>query len=181
MCRSQAPVAASAKKGRRGSFYLVSEAEAFLVLPECLSHALHSESPLNHHLITFLNYRYLVCMCAKSFQSCPTFCDSMDRSLPGSSVHDFLQARELKWAAMPSSRGSSPTQGSNLCILCLLHRQMGSLPLVPPGKPLQIPGSQRKDMGFCVLNKPFRYSVAQLGPGKWVGAFPPCSVHRGPW
>ena len=135
----------------------------------------------NHHLITFLNYRYLVCVRAKSFQSCPTFCDSMDRSLPGSSVHDFLQARELKWVTMPSSRGSSPTQGSNLCILCLLHRQMGSLPLVPPGKPLQIPGSQRKDTGFCVLNKPFRYSVAQLGPGKWMGAFPLCSVHRGPW
>ena len=28
-------------------------------------------------------------------------------SLPGSSVHDILQARTLKWIAMPSSRGSS--------------------------------------------------------------------------
>ena len=27
------------------------------------------------------------------------------------------------------------TQVSNLCLLCLLHWQMGSLPLVPPGKP----------------------------------------------
>ena len=27
------------------------------------------------------------------------------------------------------------TQGSNLRLLCLLHRQAGSLPLVPPGEP----------------------------------------------
>ena len=27
------------------------------------------------------------------------------------------------------------TQGSNPCVLCLLHWQVGSLPLVPPGKP----------------------------------------------
>ena len=31
----------------------------------------------------------------------------MDHSLPGSSVHGILQARILKWVAMPSSRGSS--------------------------------------------------------------------------
>ena len=32
-------------------------------------------------------------------------------------------------------RGIFPTQGSNPSLLCLLHRQAGSLPLVPPGKP----------------------------------------------
>ena len=37
---------------------------------------------------------------------------------------------------MPSSKGSSLTQGSNPCLLCLLHWQAGSLLLVPPGKPL---------------------------------------------
>ena len=44
---------------------------------------------------------------AKSLQSCPTPCKLMDCSLPGSSVHGVLQARTLKWVAMPSSRGSS--------------------------------------------------------------------------
>ena len=34
-------------------------------------------------------------------------CDTMDHSLPGSSVHGIFQARILKWVAMPSSRGSS--------------------------------------------------------------------------
>ena len=32
-------------------------------------------------------------------------------------------------------RGIFLTQGSNLCLLYLLHRQAGSLPLAPPGKP----------------------------------------------
>ena len=40
-------------------------------------------------------------------QSCPTLCDPMDCSPPGSSVHGILQARILEWVAMPSSRGSS--------------------------------------------------------------------------
>ena len=35
------------------------------------------------------------------------FCNPMDCSLPGSSVHGILQARMLEWVAMPSSRGSS--------------------------------------------------------------------------
>ena len=40
-------------------------------------------------------------------QSCQTLCDSMDYSPSGSSVHGILQARILKWVAIPFSRGSS--------------------------------------------------------------------------
>ena len=40
-------------------------------------------------------------------QSCPTHCDPMDCSLPGSSVHGILQARILEWVAVPFSRESS--------------------------------------------------------------------------
>ena len=40
-------------------------------------------------------------------QSCPTLCNPMDCSLPGSSVHGILQARILVWVAIPFSRGSS--------------------------------------------------------------------------
>ena len=35
---------------------------------------------------------FLVCMHAKSLQLCPTVCDAMDYSPPGSSVHGILQA-----------------------------------------------------------------------------------------
>ena len=38
-------------------------------------------------------------------QSCPTLCDSMDCSPPGSSVRGILQARILEWAAIPPPGG----------------------------------------------------------------------------
>ena len=37
---------------------------------------------------------------AKSLQSCPTLCDPIDCSLPGSSVHGIFQARVLEWVAI---------------------------------------------------------------------------------
>ena len=49
----------------------------------------------------------LQCMHAKFLQLCPTLCDSVDCSPPGSCVHGILQARRLEWVALPSSRGSS--------------------------------------------------------------------------
>ena len=45
-----------------------------------------------------------VCLVA---QSCPTLCDPVDCSPPGSSIHGILQTRTREWVAMPSSRGSS--------------------------------------------------------------------------
>ena len=40
-------------------------------------------------------------------QSCPTLCNPMDCSLPGSSIHGIFQAKILKWVAISFSRGSS--------------------------------------------------------------------------
>ena len=40
-------------------------------------------------------------------QSCPTLCDPVDCSPPGSSVHGILQARILEWVAISFSRGYS--------------------------------------------------------------------------
>ena len=53
-------------------------------------------SPLGPHLIF-----------SSVTQLCPTLCDPMDCSPPGSSVHGILQERTLEWVARPSSRGSS--------------------------------------------------------------------------
>ena len=39
-------------------------------------------------------------------QLCPTLCDPMDCSLPGSAVHGIFQARVLEWVAISFSRGS---------------------------------------------------------------------------
>ena len=48
-----------------------------------------------------------------SHSSCVSLCNSMDCSLPGSSVDGILQARILEWVAIPFSRVSSLTQASN--------------------------------------------------------------------
>ena len=40
---------------------------------------------------------------AKSFQSCPTLCDPIDGSPPGSPVPGILQARTLEWVAISFS------------------------------------------------------------------------------
>ena len=67
-----------------------------------------------------------VCVCVlKSLQSCPTLCNPMDYSPPGSSDHGILQARILEWVAI--LQGIFPTQGSNPHFL---HLQVGSLPQV---------------------------------------------------
>ena len=42
----------------------------------------------------------------KVTQLCPTPCNSMDYSSPGSSVHGIFQARTLEWVVVPFSRGS---------------------------------------------------------------------------
>ena len=40
---------------------------------------------------------------AKSLQSCPTLCDPIDGSPPGSAIPRILQARALEWAAISFS------------------------------------------------------------------------------
>ena len=69
------------------------------------SHSLHKISLNNDNCHTDCLVHF--CMCAKSFQSCPTLHTPMDYSPPGSSVHGLLQARILEWVAMLPSRGST--------------------------------------------------------------------------
>ena len=65
---------------------------------------------------------------AKSLQSYPTFCNPMDSSLPGSSVHGILQARILEWVAMPFFRGSFPLKNwTRISYISYIGRQSLSL------------------------------------------------------
>ena len=67
-------------------------------------------------------------------QSCPTPCDPMDCSPPGSSVYGIFQARILEWIAISSSTGSSQLRDRTgvSCVFCLASRFFAS---EPPGKP----------------------------------------------
>ena len=47
--------------------------------------------------------RYAAAAAAKSLQSCPTLCDPIDSSPPGSAIPGVLQARTLEWFAISFS------------------------------------------------------------------------------
>ena len=74
-------------------------------------HECASVHPYAHtHIYTQWNI-----VCAKSLQSCLTLCDPMDCSPPVSSIHGILQARILKWVAVPFSRRSfQPRDGTQI-------------------------------------------------------------------
>ena len=46
---------------------------------------------------------WVIAAAAKSLQSCPTLCDPIDGSPPGSAVPGILQARTLEWVAISFS------------------------------------------------------------------------------
>ena len=54
-------------------------------------------------------------------QSCPTLCDPMNSSSPGSSVHRNFQARVLEWVVIPFSRGSSQPRDQTQ-VSCIVGR-----------------------------------------------------------
>ena len=65
-------------------------------------------------------------------QWCPTLCNPMDCTLPGSSVDGIFQARILEWVTISFSRGSSQARK-----LHLLHWQVDCLPLHHLGSPIR--------------------------------------------
>ena len=69
-----------------------------------------------------------MCVCA---QSCPTLCDAMDCSLPGSSVHGIFQARILEWVAVVRDLPDSGIEPTSPTSPALAGRFFTT---VPPGK-----------------------------------------------
>ena len=73
-------------------------------------------------------------MCAMSLQLCPTPCDPIDYSPPGSSIHGDSPGKNTGVGCHALLQEIFPIQGSNPSLLCLLHLHAGSLPLALPGK-----------------------------------------------
>ena len=67
-----------------------------IFLPAILIPAWASSSPPFHTV-------YSAATAAKSLQSCPTLCDPIDGSPPGSTVPGILQARTLEWVGISFS------------------------------------------------------------------------------
>ena len=85
------------------------------ILPPTLFAQFPPRPPSNHFYLrlSFLNVSVpiqankIIHSESEVVQLCPTLCDPMDGSLPGSTVHGIFQARMLEWAATSFSRGSS--------------------------------------------------------------------------
>ena len=75
-------------------------------------------------------------------QLCPTLCDSMDHSSPGSSVHGDSPGNNTGVDCHVLLQGIFPTQKSNPCLLHLLTWQADSLPSEPVGCVCQFYSSQ---------------------------------------
>ena len=60
---------------------------------------------------------------AKSLQSCPTLCDPIDGSPPGSHIPGILQARTLEWVAISFST-------INLVVVTLVPCKKGILSII---------------------------------------------------
>ena len=74
------------------------------------------------------------CMCAKLLQSCPTLCDPMDCSPPGSSVRGDSPGKSTGVGAMPFSRGSFQSRDrTHISYISGIARQV-LYHLAPPGK-----------------------------------------------
>ena len=104
-------------------YYICTGTHTHIHVCTCRSIFFSYHSFLNQSLVSAKKRCYiLVYTCAKSLQMCPTLCIPLDCSLSGSSVHGILQARY--WNGLPCPPpGDLPTQGSNSCLLCLLHWQ----------------------------------------------------------
>ena len=72
----------------------------------------------------------LNCEVSEIAQSCPTLCNPMNCSLPGSSIHGIFKARVLEWVATSCSRGCCQPRVEP----GLLHCRQMLLLSEPPGK-----------------------------------------------
>ena len=105
------------------------------------------------------------CHCLVS-QLCPTLCNLMDCSPPGSSVHRILQARIPELVAMPSLRESSQPRYWT-CISCIGRWILYSWTSWQPSSPKH--GVPKESCEF--LHKP-----APPGPCVLLGCPPPCQA-----
>ena len=102
------------------------------VLPS--SHVIFGSATNTPRSSSYIFLEVLLAMCANLLQSCPTLCNLMDSSPPGSSVHGDSPGKNTGAGCHAFLQGVFPTRDQTHDS-CLLHCQVGSLPLAPPAKP----------------------------------------------
>ena len=96
--------------------------------------SIYTEPPSLNGVSLTMNVQFLKPMCCVvlNFFGHARLCNPMDCSPTASSVHVFSR-QEYQVGCHAFLQAISLTQGLNPRLLCLLHWQVGSLPLVPPG------------------------------------------------
>ena len=96
--------------------------------------------------------------------------DPLDCSPPGFSVHGISPGKNTGVGCRALLQGIFLTQGSNLCLFCLLHWQVGSLSLAPLGKPYAItvsfPGGPTGKISACNAGVPGSIPRPGRSPGE---------------
>ena len=92
---AESPSPRNTKQGRRGGFATVTCHADETFHPDFPCGATEGNGEA-----VFLNSLKVAAAAAKSLQSCPTLCDPIDGSPPGSPIPGVLQARTLEWVAI---------------------------------------------------------------------------------
>ena len=101
---------------------------------------------------------------AKSLQSCPTLCDPIDGSPPGSSIPGILQARTLEWVAI-----SFPNAGKwKVKVKSLSRAQLVATPWTAAYQALPSMGFSRQEYWSGVPLPSLKNSPAYLQQGAIV-------------
>ena len=112
-------------------------------------------------------------MHAQSSQSCPSLCNSMDCSSPGSCVHGISQAWTLEWVAISFSRGSSWPRDWT-CVSCIAGRFFTTKPLGNYAKPLIKPSTKKRECMFMDEHRCLHAQEVLATPVLWhEGGWPP--------
>ena len=88
----------------------------------------------------------------------------MDCSPQGPSVHGILQARIMEVGCHALLQGIFLIQGSNPCLLHLLHWLVSSFPLAPSGKPTWEDISGGRNSADCCGTRSDAFISALMGP-----------------
>ena len=108
---------------------------------------------------------------AKLLQSCPTLCDSIDGSPPGSPIPEILQARTLEWVAISSPICMKVKSESEVAQLCLTRSD--PMDYSPPGSSVhgifQARVLEWGAIAFSVLHLRFRQILFREWPANQCG------------
>ena len=117
---------------------------------------------------------------AKSLQSCPTLCDPIDDSPPGSSVPGILQARTLEWVAISfSNAGKRKVKVKSLSCVRLLATPWTAACQAPLS--MDFPGKGTGVGCHCLLQIKDTYNLQiQRKPLLTCDIFPHCLYKDSP-